>query len=110
LDECGALAGDRRALAAHRGARIEADVAAQGRDCAAQGKALAGAADADAADVICRQSASGATSRSTPRALAAFAAGQICRPSEDGTARAAPALQLSGKATVVAPGGPWGPV
>ena len=49
-----------------------------------------------AALVICWQSASGATSRSTPRALAGLAAGQICRPSEAGTARAAPVLQVSG--------------
>ena len=63
------------------------------------------AAPQAAADVICRQSASGATSRSTLRALPALAAGQICRPSEAGTARASLALQDSEDAGKAVPAG-----
>ena len=59
-----------------------------------------------ATDVICWQSASGAMSRSTPLGLPVLAAGQICRLSDEGTARASPALQVSGEAIVVAPAGP----
>ena len=55
-----------------------------------------------AIEVIRRQSASGATSRSTRSELAGLAAGQIWRPSEAGTARAAPALQVSGNVEAAA--------
>ena len=48
-----------------------------------------------AADVICWQRASGATTRSTPRGLPDAAAGQICRPSATGTERAPPAEQAN---------------